>query len=259
MRNKGFLGLLMIASAAAMPCSAETLELKNGSIVQGSYDGGTATTINMKTAQGVLSVPTDDALALKFVDAPAPAAIPPTPTPMPAPAAPAAAAPTSNVPVTVPAGSVLTVRMDTQVSSKDAGGKKFSGKLVADLMAGNVVVAKAGSTVLGQVDKSKQAGRLAGKSQLQMSLVSIDSSGTLVPILTTSFAETGKSSFKKTARNAAGGALVGNAIDDDGGAGKGAAVGVGVSLIREGDSVTVPPGAILEFRLTQPVGMVPSK
>ncbi len=123
-------------------------------------------------------------------------------------------------------------------------------------MAGNVVVARAGTTVIGQVEQSKQAGRLAGKSQLQMTLVGIDISGRVAPILTTSFAETGKSSFRKTARNAAAGAVIGNAIDSSGGAGKGAAVGVGVSLIREGDSVTVPPGAILEFRLIQPLNLM---
>jgi len=179
---------------------------------------------------------------------------PPPPTPPPAPApAPAVAAGA----VTLAAGTVLTVRMDTQVSSQDAGGKKFSGKLVADLSDGRTAAAKAGATVLGQVGQSKQAGRLAGKSELDISLVSLDVSGTLVPIMTTNFAETGKSSFRKTARNATAGAVIGNQVADDNGGGKGAAVGVGVSLIRKGDSVTVPPGAILEFRLTQPVTITP--
>jgi hypothetical protein len=41
-------------------------------------------------------------------------------------------------------------------------------------------------------------------------------------------------------------------VDDDGGAGVGAAVGAGVSLIRKGDAVTAPAGMILEFRLSQP-------
>jgi hypothetical protein len=182
-------------------------------------------------------------LALKFSPPPPPPVLIPPPPPV------------VVGPVSVPAGTVLTVRMDTQVSSKDKSGKKFSGRLVGDLMAGNVVVARAGTTVIGQVEQAKQAGRLAGRSQLQMTLVSIDFSGTLAPILTTNFAETGQSSFKKTARNAGVGAVIGNQFDSSGGAGKGAAVGVGVSLIREGDSVTVPPGAILEFRLIQPLNV----
>ena len=58
-------------------------------------------------------------------------------------------------------------------------------------------------------------------------------------------------SLGRNARNAAAGAAIGNAIDDDGGAAAGAAAGVGASVVREGESVTVPQGAILEFRLTQ--------
>jgi hypothetical protein len=79
----------------------------------------------------------------------------------------------------------------------------------------------------------------------------------MLPIMTTNFAEAGKSEGRKTARNAAAGAAVGAAVDDDGGAGKGAAVGAGVSLIKKGDSVTIPPGALLEFKLTQPVTVTP--
>jgi hypothetical protein len=148
---------------------------------------------------------------------------------------------------------VLTVKMESQVSSKDKEGTKFTAKLVGDVMAGDVAVAKAGSIVTGQVEKSKQAGRLAGKSQLAISLNGIDmGGGKIQPIMTTNFAEAGKGEFRNTARNTAAGALVGNAIDDDGGAGTGAAVGAGVSLIKKGDAVTVPPGALLEFRTTQP-------
>ena len=142
--------------------------------------------------------------------------------------------------------------MDNQVSSKDNAGTKFTCKLVGDIAAGNATVAKAGSTVYGEVQASKEAGRLAGKSQLSLVLTGVDIGGKIQPIMTTNFAEAGKGEFRKTARNTATGALVGNAIDDDGGAGKGAAVGAGVSLIKKGDAVTVPAGCLLEFRTTQP-------
>jgi hypothetical protein len=227
----------------------DTVELKGGGVIRGKYAGGTSTSVALDTETGAQFIPTTDIRVLTFT-APPPVAAPPAP-------APAAIVVPSAAPLSVPAGSVLTVRMDTQVSSKDASGKKFSAKLVADLMAGNVVVARAGTTVLGQVAQAKQAGRLAGKSKLQMALTGVDLGGRIAPILTTDFAETGKGSFRKTARNAAVGAVVGNQFDTNNGAGKGAAVGVGVSLIREGDSVTVPPGAILEFRLTQPLTVTP--
>jgi hypothetical protein len=243
------LATILLASPALR---ADTVELKAGGILRGKYAGGTATTVRLDTGNGVEAIPTADILALTFTAAGATAAPEPPPAPVVV-VVPAAA----TAPLSVPAGTVLTVRMDTQVSSKDASGKKFSGKLVADLMSGNVVVARAGTTVLGQVEQAKQAGRLAGKSTLQLTLTGVDLGGRIAPILTTTFADTGKSSFRKTARNAGVGAIVGNQFDSNGGAGKGAAVGVGVSLIREGDSVTVPPGAILEFRLTQPLTVTP--
>ena len=239
---------VLTLTTLALTGRADTLELRAGGAVQGTYAGGTAGMVKLQTAQGVQEFPIADVSAIQFSAPPPPP--PPTPPPAPAPAVAAGA-------VTLAAGTVLTVRMDTQVSSQDAGGKKFSGKLVADLSDGRTAAAKAGATVLGQVGQSKQAGRLAGKSELDISLVSLDVSGTLVPIMTTNFAETGKSSFRKTARNATAGAVIGNQVADDNGGGKGAAVGVGVSLIRKGDSVTVPPGAILEFRLTQPVTITP--
>jgi len=237
---------------------ADTIERKDGKTIEGKYTGGTATAINMETPNGVLAVPIADIAALKFGKA-APAAAAPGAAAVPAAAVVPAAAPAAAAgPVTLPAGTVLTIRMETQVTSKDAEGKKFTGKLLADLMAGTTVVTKACSTVYGEVDKSKQAGRLAGKSELAISLTGIDvAAGQMLPIMTTNFAEAGKSEGRKTARNAAAGAAVGAAVDDDGGAGKGAAVGAGVSLIKKGDSVTIPPGALLEFKLTQPVTVTP--
>jgi hypothetical protein len=246
---------LLLAVSVGM---ADTIERKDGKTIEGKYTGGTATAINIETPNGVLAVPIADIAALKFGNA-APAGAAPGAAAVPAAAVvPAAAPAAAAAPVTLPAGTVLTIRMESPITSKDPEGKKFTGKLLADLMAGTTVVTKAGSTVYGEVDKSKQAGRLAGKSELSISLTGIDvAAGQMLPIVTTNFAEAGKSEGRKTARNAAAGAAVGAAVDDDGGAGKGAAVGAGVSLIKKGDSVTIPPGALLEFKLTQPVTVTP--
>ena len=232
--------------------AADTVEMRDGSLIQGKYVGGTAGTIRIEAADGVKVVETAKVLALTFDASAAPTTAPAAAQPA-ASAQPAAAQPGPQpVSVSVPAGAILTIRLDGPVSSKDPEGKKFSGKLLADLTADGKTVAKAGSAVHGQVDESKQAGRLVGKSELKISLRGIDmGDGRVQPIVTTNFSQTGKGEFRKTARNVAGGALIGEAIDD-GGAGTGAAVGAGVSLIKKGDSVTAPAGMILEFRLSQP-------
>ena len=256
MRKLDFMISAAILAFTATPhlAVADTVELRDGTLVQGKYVGGTAGTIRIESADGVKVLETSNVLALTFsatgaAPTTAPTASAAAPPVAAQPAAAAAAAPTS---VQIPAGTVLTVKLDGPVSSKDPEGKKFSGKLLADLAADGKTVAKAGSAVYGQVDKSKEAGRLAGKSELAFSLNGVDIGGKIQPIVTTSFSEKGKGEFRKTARNTAAGALVGHAIDDDGGAGTGAAVGAGVSLIKKGDAVTAPAGMILEFRLSQP-------
>jgi hypothetical protein len=63
----------------------------------------------------------------------------------------------------------------------------------------------------------------------------------------------GEASIKKAMRGAAAGAAVGAIVDGGDGAGKGAAIGASASLLKKGETVTVPPGTLLEFTLTQPV------
>ena len=92
---------------------------------------------------------------------------------------------------------------------------------------------------------------MAGRSELALSLTEINVGGKVYPVRTSNFAERGKRSFRKTARNSLLGAAVGAAFGGKKGAGQGAAVGAATSVLRRGDSVTVPVGAILEFRLLQ--------
>ncbi|MDH3817171.1 MAG: hypothetical protein OES21_01075 [Myxococcales bacterium] len=61
--------------------------------------------------------------------------------------------------VTVPAGTVMMVKTGEKVSSSDKAGRNFSATLEANLLAGDDVVAKAGTQVYGQVVGSKKVGR----------------------------------------------------------------------------------------------------
>jgi hypothetical protein len=145
----------------------------------------------------------------------------------------------------------------SQVSSQDQAGRRFTAKLAANLMANGIVAAPAGTTVYGRVTKSGQAGRLVGRSELELNLTEINIGGKMYPLMTTNFEEAGQRSFRKTARNAGLGALIGGAFGDSKDAKKGAAIGLGVSVLRKGDSVVVPVGATLEFRMTQPLTIKP--
>jgi hypothetical protein len=239
-------GLLGWAAAA----SADVLELKNSQVLTGKYVGGTAGTIRFETSGGTQVIETSQALALTFSGGGTAAAAPATaPATAPAPAAAATSA------VSVPAGTMLLVRMVDGASSSDAKGKRFTTTLETDLVVGGVMVVKAGTKIYGRVEGAQKAGRYAGQSALDLRLSELAVGGSLVPILTSSYAQAGAKSVGKTARGAAAGAAIGAIADGGNGAAKGAAIGAVASGVKKGQAVTVTPGTLLEFQLQQPVNI----
>jgi len=258
-------GLLMLLSSVTR---ADVLELRNGQVLTGRYLGGTAATIRFESPAGTQVIETQQILALTFSGTAQPAS-PATAAAQAAPAtasaaaqaAPAAAAPASpaaapaaaSAPVTVPAGTTLLVRMVDGVSSSDPKGKRFTTVLEADLVAGGVVVAPAGSKAYGRVEQAQQARRFAGQSTLDVRLAEVSVGGTLVPIVTGPYADAGARSIGKTARGAAAGAAIGAIADGGDGAAKGAAIGAVASGLKKGEAVVLKPGVVLEFKLQQPL------
>ena len=227
------------------PTQADVLELKNGSVLNGKYVGGTAGTVRIETSAGMQVIETVKIIALTFTT-PAAATAPAAAAPAPAPAA----APSS---LTLPYGTMLLVRMMDSVSSKNAAGANFTTKLEYDLVVGTTVAVKAGTVIYGKVQSSTQARRARGKSTLDIRLAQMVPSGSPVPISTSGYQQAGEASIKKAAKGAAAGAAIGAIVDGGEGAGKGAAIGATASLLKKGETVTIPPGTLLEFTLTQPV------
>ena len=73
--------------------------------------------------------------------------------------------------------------------------------------------------------------------------------GTSIGRAAKGYVEAGDASIKKVAKSAAAGAIIGGIAGD---AGDGAAIGAGVAVLRKGQSITIPPGTMLEFKLAQP-------
>jgi len=226
----------------SLPACADILEMKNGGVLNGKYTGGTAGTVRFETSAGQQVVETSQIIAITFTTPPTPVAAAPAPVP--------AAVPSS---ATLPSGTMLLVRMMDSVSSKNAAGANFTTKLEYDLVVNGVVAVKAGTVIYGKVQSSTQARRAFGKSTLDIRLAQMVPAGSPVPISTTGFQQAGEASIKKAARGAAAGAAVGAIVDGGEGAGKGAAIGATASLLKKGQTITIPPGTLLEFTLTQPV------
>ena len=243
--------LLSAASclSLALPLYGDVLELKNGTILNGKYQGGTSETVRFDGGSGTQVVATSEIIALTFTSKGNAAAATPAAAPAAAPAPAAAAAPAPAPAAqsqTLPAGTTLLVRTIDSVSSKNKAGTPFTARLEYDL-GGNV---KAGTMIYGKVQSSTQAGRAVGRSTLDLRLTQMVVGGKPVPILSSGYQEAGQASINKAAKGAAAGAAIGAIAGD---AGKGAAIGAVGGAAIKGQTVTVPPGTLLEFTLLQPV------
>jgi hypothetical protein len=234
----------LLVWALIHPTSGDTLHLRNGSSIEGGLVGFDGKTVTFATTTGVQSFSRSEVQSLVFT---APEQASPAPTTK-------KTAPVSGT-FSLPAGTLLIVSMSTPVSSNDSAGRSFTAKLEADLVAGETTVVPAGTIVYGKITKSTQARRLAGRSSLEIALTGIKINGAMLPLATGNFKEASQNSLRKTARNAGAGAAIGHAFGDNDDAKKGAAIGVGVSILRKGKSIQIPAGAMLEFSLTQPLSV----
>ena len=254
----GFLTALTLAASMAW---ADTLELKNGSVIKGKFLGGTETEMSFQVGSTVQKYNVADIVSLKFdLEGAASAAASQPQSSLPD--APEAAAQVETKPasITIPAGARIYVRTIDPIDSTDSlVGDRFQASLEEPLtFEGNVVVAK-DSLVYGRLTESKESGTFAGRSQLRLELTGIVVNGKMVPVVTGEYEVTGKSRGASTARRTVGGAALGaiiGAVADGGqgaaiGAGVGAGAGAGSEIITGGDQVKVPSETLLDFTLQE--------
>ena len=264
-----WIGATILSVALAGAAAADTLELKDGRVLQGKFLGGTQAILRFQVDGDVQTFSTNDIVALTFTrgssqpqQMPAPAA----PAQPPAPAAPAVSQNNQNnydsSSVTLPAGQSLLVRMiDGVDSSKNHVGDIFHATLETDLNVDGRVVARKGTDVYGRLATAEKAGNFSGKSELQLELTRLVVDGHDYPLVSSDYNVQGKGRGGDTAKKVGGGAVLGAIIGGIASGGKGAAIGAaagagagaGVQIITKGPQVKVPSEALLEFRLQQPV------
>lgn len=128
----------------------------------------------------------------------------------------------------IPGGTRLTVRLGSTISSGTArAGDKFEGVLARDVVSGGQVVAKAGSTVHGQVTYVKPSGRLHAPGVVTLRLTSVEVDGRPEAVHTAAASRKGKSHTKSNVTKIGGGAATGAVLGAVFGGGKGAAIGAG--------------------------------
>jgi hypothetical protein len=255
-----FLGVAALGLLLAGTAAADTLELKDGRVVQGRFLGGTQALVRFSVNGEVQTFNVTEIVALTFTSNYGGAA---APAPAPAPAPQAAAAPVAAAgAVTIPAGQALLVRMiDGVDSSKNHVGDIFHASLETDLVLNGNLVARKGSDVYGRLAQAQEAGHISGSAQLQLELTRMVVNGQDYPVVSSDYTLKGKGRGTNTAEKVGGGAALGAIIGAIAGGGKGAAIGAGagsaagagVQVFTRGQQVKVPSETLLEFRLQQPV------
>jgi hypothetical protein len=165
--------------------------------------------------------------------------------------------------VTIPAGTLITVRLAEEISSdKNQPGDVFSATLDQPLVAGGFAIAERGAHVEGRIIEAQPAGRVKGVSELAVQLTKLHTSdGQDVSISTEKFVREGPTSHASDAKKVGAGAALGAIIGAIAGGGKGAAIGAGaggaagggVAMATRGKPVRLPVETRLTFRLQQPV------
>jgi hypothetical protein len=251
--------LLAILTLGAL-CFADTITLKDGRIVQGTYLGGDARTVKIAIGDRVDTYSVDELSSIRFGDADAPPAqrsydTPPddrsatrrpddrraeNPNSIPQPSSQRPPQSYDRPPeyrrddrstpppsdILVPAGTSLIVRMIDQVDSeRDSVGQTYRASIDEPVvMDGQTVIPRGNDVVVKLVD-DKQSGKLEGRTVLTLDLMQVQVNGRMVDVNTTDVTEQSSSRGARTGKVVGATTVLGAIIGGIAGGGKGAAIG----------------------------------
>lgn len=168
--------------------------------------------------------------------------------------------------IVIPAGTRLSVRTTTAISTKTAAtGETFSASLAEAVLADGKVVIPKGAAVEGVVAESDDGGRVKGVASLALRLTHVKTGGKRLLVESGIFTKDAPATKKKDAVKVGIGAGIGAAVGAIVGGGKGAAVGAasgagaGTALVlaTHGDPAVVEAESVLSFRLTKSLTVAP--
>jgi hypothetical protein len=210
---------------------ADTLTLKDGRTINGTYLGGTSRQVRMEVGDGIQTFEIGRIAGIQFgseaAAPPARADDPPAPPADPPRAQqrergnvfrpdPSSETTPSRSGMELPAGTVLTVRMIDPVDSEVSHvGETFRASIDEPVVVGSEQVIPRGADVVVKLVDDKQSGKISGKTELTLDLVSVFVNGKIVDINTESVtressSRTGRSG-KVIGGTAALGAIIGGA------------------------------------------------
>jgi len=170
--------------------------------------------------------------------------------------------PEAAKPIVVPAGTVITVRLNDAVGTKiSQSGQTFSATVAQPVEVNGTTFIPDGAEATGTVVTATPAGRFKGGSVLQLKLDSVTINGKPRRVETSAVTRSEKGKGKRTATMVGGGAGVGALIGGLAGGGKGAAIGAiaGAGAGTAGSAftgnrdITLPAESVVSFKLEAPL------
>ncbi len=171
---------ILIISTVSV-AAADTLLMRDGQTIRGTYLGGTARQVRIEVNGEVRNYDVSLVRSVTF-SAPAPEAPPqaretytPPPPPRQAPPPPSQrSAPVAMEGVTIPADTAITVRMIDSVNSETSRlGQTYMASLDEPIVVNGQVAVPRGADVITKLVDDQSAGKLAGRTVLTLALVSM--------------------------------------------------------------------------------------
>ncbi|HEY3837552.1 MAG TPA: hypothetical protein VGL72_13310 [Bryobacteraceae bacterium] len=255
--------LFVLSLLAAGVLSADTLTLKDGRVMNGTFIGGTAREVRLDLGDHVETIAIDRIATLQFDSSspvaqsgPPPSAPPPppqananpnfdrfnrqpppantppppnyndAPPPQPAPPQPAPAAASAGI--VIPQGTPLTVRMIDSVDSQtNRMGDTFRASIEDPVVVNEQTVIPRGADVTVRLVDDKQSGKIAGKTVLTLAVTSVNVDGRPIDVTTGDVQQASASRSGRSAKVIGGATVLGAIIGAAAGGGRGAAIGAG--------------------------------
>jgi hypothetical protein len=170
-------------------------------------------------------------------------------------------------PIVIPAGTVLTVITNQELSSnKSHAGDTFAASLARPVIVGGVTAIRKGASVNGTVVTAQAKGKIKGEGQLDLTLTNLSTRGQTYKIRTGLYSSTVKGKGTRTAATtgggAAGGALIGGLAGGGKGAGIGALAGATAGFVggafTGNKQIVLPAESTISFSLSRPLTLPPT-
>ncbi len=224
---------------------ADTLELADGTLLEGDFVGSSNGIVMFNTGAGIEAYPEAEVVGIYLSAGVATAQKEAEQTQQ---------QPAAATQVTVASGTRLVIRTtDTIDSKRHKAGHRFRGQLESAIAVDGITLIPRGTFVYGQVVQASQGGRAVGSSELTVTFTDIMIDDQLYEIATGGLKAKTENEAKKTARRTARFAAIGGLAKGSKGAKNMAKAGLGVSILTSGSSINIPAGTILETSLRVPL------